>query len=210
MYWMKRCCFYPYLSRPWPSLLQIWISRGAEFCAHPEAHERLRNGTWQCDCGYHGLHLHICFRHCSLTHSPVWGCSRPWVMPSGSSSKAWEELDTLGMTPQEPAKLELLWSNPWIKGGLGWNLNSLGHICMIQSSCFKWVGITTERDRVMRFYLLRFQTRQSRDSVMQDQTASLPEGYMQFCFSQLCCFWFWREPSHCWLQATYTVHYHLV
>lgn len=108
MNWMKRCYFCLYLSRPCPSLLHIWISRGAEFCAHPELDERLRNGngTWQCDCGYHGLHLHVYFRHCNLTHLPIRGDSQPWLRPSGSSSKAWEELDTLGRTPQEPADLE--------------------------------------------------------------------------------------------------------
>lgn len=41
-----RNVIFTYLSRPCPSLLQIWISRGAEICLYPKVDEEMSNGIW--------------------------------------------------------------------------------------------------------------------------------------------------------------------
>lgn len=156
MYWMKRCYFYLYLSRPQPFITHLDFQRSWVLWASwgSRKTEEWDMATW--------LWISRSIDSCMLQ------ALQPYVLTSlrwfSALSDAFRLLfQSLGRVryfgKDSSGTSKAGTSVKLVKGGLGWNLNSLGHICMIQSSCFKWVGMTTKRDRITRFYLLRFQTR---------------------------------------------------
>lgn len=102
-------------------------------------------------------------------------------------------------------------THPWIKWVLGWNWNSLK--CYLHDSDLLLQVNRYDCNTGQGHEMSSVQAPKKTELVQMvlNWIADSPLGLNALLhFSQPCWFWFWRQPSHPWLQATYTVHNHII